>query len=62
MTRLERTIRQVSDLRDFYLKLEKQRRRGAHAGPDHLAGTWSVAEARAFRRVTEAFRRRRQGA
>jgi membrane-bound ClpP family serine protease len=52
MTRLERTIRQVSDLRDFYLKLKKQRRRGARTDLDHLAGTWSAAEAMAFARST----------
>jgi len=31
MTKLERTIRQVSDLRDFYMKIKKEK------GKNHIA-------------------------
>jgi hypothetical protein len=60
MTRLERTIRQVSDLRDFYLQLKKLRKprrgRGTHADQDHLAGTWREKDAKTFARRTAALR------
>jgi hypothetical protein len=32
MTKLERTIRQVSDLRDFYLKIQKEKNKSPKAG------------------------------
>ena len=32
MTKLETTIRQVSDLRDFYMKIKKEKRKKYKAG------------------------------
>jgi len=51
MTRLETTIRQVSDLRDFYLKI------GRRSGPLELGEKALAAMKGAARRVAEEQRR-----